>query len=844
MNSDILRRAKSQLPLSDLMRQLGLGDHARKSARCPFHEDSSASFSVYVGDDGEERWKCFAGCGHGDAIGFLAKHRGINNHDACREYIQLAGIHSSPLIPMAAGDASATLQKFDWPACVSALTAEHREAVAKWRGYSLGFVEWMHQNRLLGRFKEQHVALPVHAKQGAVVGCHYRLTTDGSWRYHPAGTHTAPFIIGQVAAAKIVFAFESQWDLLALLDRLLHHSQPLADTAAIATRGASNARLLSGACRADAILYAFAQNDVAGRKWLASIATTSTCTIREVMIPPQFKDLNDWTIAGASRQDIETAIAAAQPYRAQEGPDSSSNPVDPGAEGPQALPDEPDDDVAPAPFPTECLPPKMALMVKGVAKANRVPEALPGTMALATVAASCGKGLVLDWRPGRAPTPANLFVIVSAASGSGKSECFKAMMKAFHDFERNLQARWRREVMPKLQADLRFHEGQLKRIDRELLRPATASGGSERLRGELVFHQSKVEQIKALLHEPQLSIQDATVEKVATVMHLNDEIIFSNSADARKPCDNLLGRYAANKKLADDSIYLSAFSGDDVKVDRQGREGVRLSNPCMTLLWALQPDALDMLLDEDSLQHGGFLARCLFAHTLAEPQHIGGATTEISATALAGWESLIHELLMAYRQPRTAGGASTSDELADRSMVTHVIGATTEARQRLESYFNEIVDRRRAGELLDVSQYASRWCEQAARLAITLHAGLHGGRAHQMPLESETVEMAVTLAKWFANQQLNLLEKGRRAAARKVELEVLELIERNQSTKSQDFTTAREVHRNRIAATAEGAKALLARMEAEGLVVGEDTRPAHGGKVTRIYRAVGTPLTD
>jgi len=51
----------------------------KKSARCPFHEDSSASFSLYVGDDGEERWKCFAGCGQGDAIDFLAKHRGLNN---------------------------------------------------------------------------------------------------------------------------------------------------------------------------------------------------------------------------------------------------------------------------------------------------------------------------------------------------------------------------------------------------------------------------------------------------------------------------------------------------------------------------------------------------------------------------------------------------------------------------------------------------------------------------------------------------------------------------------------------------------------------------------------------
>jgi len=53
MNQDLLAHAKQRLSLSALMAQLGFGDRAKKSARCPFHEDSSASFSLYVGDDGE-----------------------------------------------------------------------------------------------------------------------------------------------------------------------------------------------------------------------------------------------------------------------------------------------------------------------------------------------------------------------------------------------------------------------------------------------------------------------------------------------------------------------------------------------------------------------------------------------------------------------------------------------------------------------------------------------------------------------------------------------------------------------------------------------------------------------
>jgi DNA primase len=111
MNQDLIVLAKQKLTLTALLVLLGLGDHAKKSARCPFHDDTSASFSLYVGDDGEERWKCFAGCGQGDAIDFLAKHRGLSNPDACREFIRLAGV-TPPPAPPPGSDSSPSAQAF------------------------------------------------------------------------------------------------------------------------------------------------------------------------------------------------------------------------------------------------------------------------------------------------------------------------------------------------------------------------------------------------------------------------------------------------------------------------------------------------------------------------------------------------------------------------------------------------------------------------------------------------------------------------------------------------------------------------------------------------------------
>src|SRR5437764_562304 len=93
MNSEV-SEAKRNLPLPALMNQLGLGEHAKKSARCPFHDDRHNSFSVWQ-KDGRWSWKCHAGCGQGDEINFVAKHLSLSNGDASKRYLEMAGVIGS-----------------------------------------------------------------------------------------------------------------------------------------------------------------------------------------------------------------------------------------------------------------------------------------------------------------------------------------------------------------------------------------------------------------------------------------------------------------------------------------------------------------------------------------------------------------------------------------------------------------------------------------------------------------------------------------------------------------------------------------------------------------------------
>lgn len=73
-----------------------------------------------------------------------------------------------------------------------------------------------------------------------------------------------------------------------------------------------------------------------------------------------------------------------------------------------------------APFPILALPPVLREMVCSVADGHGLPVVMPAAIALAMVSAALGKGLRIASGRGR-KTMGNLFVLLSAASGSGKS---------------------------------------------------------------------------------------------------------------------------------------------------------------------------------------------------------------------------------------------------------------------------------------------------------------------------------------------------------------------------------------------------------------------------------------
>lgn len=396
-----------------------------------------------------------------------------------------------------------------------------------------------------------------------------------------------------------------------------------------------------------------------------------------------------------------------------------------------------------AEFPLDLLPPALADIAHEAADAALVPVSLTAACALGTAAAAIGAGLVVN-SGGDRKTRANLFITPVASSGTGKGRAFTEIAHPLAELERQRCEEWRLEKLPELEAEHAILE---KEAEKAKTAAASAPDGQRRSeqREKLKEINQSLARIKGQMNEPILTVDNITQEALADgLAKARNESLASMSAEARGAVDVLAGRYNAK---TDESLYLSGYSGDGVKVDRKGRHSIVLRGPCLTILWMMQPDKLDEILGKRSLTESGFLPRCLIFDTKADAQYAPETPHTICRESRAHWQELISQLVDTYHEKEGEPWCVQTEPGVEPLM-------------RL--YYNDTVKRRRKdGDLADVGSYAARWSEQAWRLAIVLHAGRHGGTAHEHNLSEQTAQDAVNLAKWFAGEQLAILHAGR-----------------------------------------------------------------------------------
>ena len=143
-------------------------------------------------------------------------------------------------------------------------------------------------------------------------------------------------------------------------------------------------------------------------------------------------------------------------YKASSAPTSQDAP----AGNVERLRPEIDDDHKLTPFPVDCLPKAAGDMARAIAAAERVPESLTGSCVLGILSASIGARLKIR-SGGQRVTLGNLFILISAQTGTGKSESFRHAVRPLHEYEREIIEEWRRDTLPGIQAEKELLDSEI-----------------------------------------------------------------------------------------------------------------------------------------------------------------------------------------------------------------------------------------------------------------------------------------------------------------------------------------------------------------------------------------------
>jgi hypothetical protein len=394
-------------------------------------------------------------------------------------------------------------------------------------------------------------------------------------------------------------------------------------------------------------------------------------------------------------------------------------------------------------FPTHLLPTPLQGITSETARLFQLPDELPGALALGAASAALGQGIVLQNPPFE--TTGNLYVLVCAASGTGKSNAFRIVMEPLYTAEGQKIRDFNEKRRPELETEKIILEAQLAAEKKAVAKPhgKLSANDEDSARNRLRELKAKYEEIEGLLQPPRLIVEDTTAQKMAVVMQQSGETVALLSPEAGDVISNILGRWNSTERT-DEALLLKAFSCDPFTQDRIGRPSVAMVKPCATVVLVVTPDTLDDLFSVERMKSGGLLPRFLVLPSIARPERSNGQRIP-DDKIINAWRDCINTLLNAHRW---------------RSGPSAEILLTSGAATVFEEYRNsDFVDR--FDELEDVASFAARYAEQAMRIAVVLHAAGYGADAGSRPLTEETARAGVEFARFFAARQLTFMSRSR-----------------------------------------------------------------------------------
>ncbi|MBI3479130.1 MAG: DUF3987 domain-containing protein [Nitrosomonadales bacterium] len=407
--------------------------------------------------------------------------------------------------------------------------------------------------------------------------------------------------------------------------------------------------------------------------------------------------------------------------------------------------------VRPPEIPADILPGWAGAMAAAVAADTQTSPSASVLLALPMIAACVQRRYeVAPHGDGSYREPLCLWTLAALPSGSRKTPILKALSDPLRRWEKLLADRLRAEIA-RVEATRRVMK---KRIEALEAKAAKVESSTERasIRDEI---QRELEETPEELKVPRLMTGDTTPERLQEMLVEQHERM-SLVSDEAGIFLVLGGMYSGGQANLD--VFLQAYSGSSVRVDRKGRMA-HLESPALTFALALQPGILQDVANDKRFHDSGLLARFLFCI----PQSTVGARdvrarNPIPDHVAAAWrEGLFSLLLDAEKRP---------DEPRLLSFTNEARECWLDFAQKVE---NELAS---GGKLAHFAEWGAKLPGQCARIAGLMQLIATGRESKQVGLDA--VQRAVKLSGLLVKHAYSAF---RLLGADKVEADAIHLME-------------------------------------------------------------------
>lgn len=488
---------------------------------------------------------------------------------------------------------------------------------------------------------------------------------------------------------------------------------------------ADGIELVKAFCQAAGVTAAVivGDSDTPGKLGVTRLADALVDTVDDIRIiyPAEgFKDIRDeYRAGGLTAEILRDRAARAERWTKRAG---SSPVVAQVPEWPDHISlDEPD---LPQ-FPIKGTPGPLADMALAVAGSLEIPVDMAAMIGITIGGLCLSKRAIVKPKPDWIESP-NLYSLIGMDSGERKTPSIRIMAEPLERYE--IEENERRAI--DIRESYRKKALLEKRIEKLTAKAAAEDDGIERKNIELAIHELDTELAELeLVYPVRLLTGDCTPEKMATLLFQNEGRI--GIVTAEDILSTLTGRQYSSTGESNLSAILSGYSGDTIRVDRQGREPIIVRYPAITLCMAVQFDVLKSLKRDKAFRGRGLLAR--FCYCLPKSM-IGNRsihTDPIPETVRTIYQAAVLRLLQHGPNPDGPAVLGLDQDATD---LLNVFRADTESR--LDKY---------RGDLSPIGDWGSKLPGMVVRIAAILHGYGDPDYCLTKPIGADSMEPAIRI---------------------------------------------------------------------------------------------------